>query len=420
MRLRIRCLIVTTFLALPTALFALDLSDPYSTLSEIFSPLIDENEGVTTFRSLLIPGGGRAEAMGMAFTALANDISFFETNPAASSTITNTELAVFHNNWIGDSRLETLSYTQRGDNLGYGASLRCFYVDFTETNTFGKRASANYYTETLATLNVAYNFLSGYYFKGIAVGANLKAGYRGMPNYTDNYGTIVSSGSYQSAFAIMGDVGLQTRFNLFKLYQSREPNAFVGLTFRNFGPPVLDEPLPSVISAGGAWKPVNPVIISAEFQQPVNLVDLAQSGKQVYGAGVSVEFATFLTLLGGFQLKGGNPRLSLGGEMDVNDLQANVTYTLDMTTQAKFMNRITLSLKLDLGDRGRGDRRKAVESKYVKGLKLYAAGDLEGAIALWTETLAMDKTFDPAREGIETAVMTQEIQRQIKQLQQIE
>jgi hypothetical protein len=149
----------------PTRLAALDLSDPYIYLSGVFDSLIDDHEGETAFRSLLIPAGGRGEAMGSAFTALASDIGFFESNPAGSATMENTELAVMHNNWIADSRLETLSFSRRSDVFGYGASVRCFYVPFTEYNTFGERCPG-YYTETFATLNVSYNFLAGYYFKG--------------------------------------------------------------------------------------------------------------------------------------------------------------------------------------------------------------------------------------------------------------
>jgi len=207
---RVLFLIFTILLMHSGHVYALDLSDPYITLAGIFEPLINENEGLTSFRSLLIPGGGRSEAMGSAFSALANDISFFETNPAGSATMPNTELAVFHNSWIADSRLETVSFTQRDDNFGYGASIRCFYVPFTEYNTFGERVSRGYYTETFGILNVSYNFLAGYYFKGIAAGANLKAGYRSMPDYSDNYGNLqAGSGFSQSALAIMADGGVQ-------------------------------------------------------------------------------------------------------------------------------------------------------------------------------------------------------------------
>lgn len=399
----------------------LDLSDPYIYLSGILEPLIDKNEGRTAFRSLLIPGGGRSEAMGSAFSALANDISFFETNPSGSATMKNTELAVFHNSWIADSRLETVSFTTRQEDLGYGASIRSFYVPFTEYNTFGERVSRGYYTETLAVVNVSYNFLSGYYFKGIATGMNLKAGWRSMPDYSDNYGNLKKgSGLDQSALTIMADAGFQTRFHFLKIYNSRDPNFFIGGTIRNLGPPVLGEALPTMLTAGAAWKPANLAVISAEIQQPLNLVSLAESGSASLGAGVAIEFASFFTLLGGFQLKGANPRVSLGGEMNVNDLQFNVNYTLDMTTQAALFNRISLAAKLNLGDKGRFERQLKIEDLYTQGLKLYANGNLEEAIYLWNEVLAIDKRFDPAREGVITAMMTLELQQTIQDLQKIE
>lgn len=408
-------------LVLHSALFALDLSDPYNYLSQILSPLVDKNEGETTFRSLLIPGGGRSEAMGSAFTALANDISFFETNPSGSSTMKNTELAVFHNSWIADSRLETVSWTQRADTLGYGASIRCFYVPFTEYNTFGERVSRGYYTETLGILNVSYNFFSGYYFKGIAVGGNLKAGFRSVPDYAENQGGLKkNSGLDQSALTLMADLGVQTRFNLLKFYNSRDPNFFVGMTARNVGPPIKGDPLPTLTTAGAAWKPAKPITISAEIQQPLNFVDISHSGIPALGAGVSVEFAQFFTFLGGFQLKGGNPRVSIGGEVNVNDIQFNINYTLDMTTQAALFNRISLAAKLNLGDRGRFERQQKIEKLYIAGLKLYAAGDLAEAIVLWTDVLKLDKKFDPAIEGIQTASASLDIQRRIQELQQLE
>ncbi len=418
---RSRIIITLMILSNAARLCALDLSDPYISLAGILDPLVDPNEGTTAFRSLLIPGGGRAEAMGSAFSALANDISFFETNPSGSATMKNTELAVFHNSWIADSRLETLSFTSRNDDFGYGASLRCFYVPFTEYNTFGERASRGYYSETFGVLNVSYNFLSGYYFKGIATGASLKAGYRSMPDYSDNYGNLIEgSGSTQSAATVMADFGVQTRFNFLKIYNSREPNFFLGATVRNLGPPVLDEALPTVVTAGTAYKPANPVVISAEVQKPVNLLAPEKSGSTVMGAGFAVEFTNFFTLLGGLQLKGANPRASIGGEINVNDLQFNMNYTLDMTTQAVLFNRISLAAKLNLGDRGRAERQKRVEDLYVKGLTLYASGDLEGAIEIWSEALDIDRRFDPAEEGIRTASTTLELQQKIRELQQLE
>lgn len=409
------------FLFILSAAYALDLSDPYYLTSGIVEYLIDPNEGLTTFRSLLIPGGGRSEAMGSAFTALANDISFFDTNPAGSSTMKNTELAVLHNSWIADSRLETVSYTYRIKNLGLGTSLRCFYIPFTEYNTFGERVSRGYYTETFGVLNVSYNFLSGYYFKGIAVGLNLKSGFRGVPDYSDNYGNLVKgSGASQSALALMADFGAQTRFNFIKLYKSRDPNFNIGLAFKNIGPPIKEEAVPSLFALGLAWKMASPITFSAEIQKPLNLMELDKSEKLSMGAGFAIEFASFFTLLGGINLKGANPRISIGGEMNVNDIQFNINYTLDMTTQAALFNRISLAAKLNLGDQGRADRQKRVEKLYIEGLKLYAQGLLNEAITVWESALIIDKSFDPIIEGITTAQRTLRIQEGIRDIQMLE
>jgi len=405
----------------PFSLVAMDVSDSYFFISGLFDSLVDPHSGRTSFRSLLIPGGGRMEAMGSAFTALADDISFFEANPAGSSTMKNTELAVFHNNWIADSRLETISFTQRRENLGYGISLRCFYVPFTEYNTFGERVSRGYYTETFGIFNISYNFLAGYNFKGFATGANLKLGWRGVPDFSDGEGTIrKGSGLAQSALTVMTDIGIQTRFNLLKLYSSRDPNFFIGLSGRNIGPAIGNEAPPTLFTLGSAWKPAHPLVISAEYQQPVNILNLNQSERAVFGVGAALEFTSFIAVLAGFQLKGANPRFSLGTELNVNDLQFNINYTLDLTTQAALLNRVSLAAKLNLGDSGREARRILIEKMYLEGLQLYAQGNLENAIALWRRTLELDKRFDPAIEGIETAELTLEIQRMIRELQQLE
>ena len=63
--------------------------------------------------------------------------------------------------------METLCATSRNGNLGYGAQFKCFYVPFSEYNLYGDRVAGSYYTETSATINVSYNFLAGYDFKGL-------------------------------------------------------------------------------------------------------------------------------------------------------------------------------------------------------------------------------------------------------------
>ena len=213
------------------------MSDAGSTLADVFEWATDDNEGLTTFRSLNIPVGGRSESLGSACTALCDDISFFDYNPAASSVLPQTELAVFHNAWIADSAMETISATSRDGNFGYGAQVKCFYVPFSEYNLYGDRVGGSYYTETSATLNASYNFLAGYDFKGLAVGVNTRFSWRGAPDYTDNQTDEIISGSglEQSALAVMADLGILLRFNFLKNFADRNPNLSFGLSLNNAG-----------------------------------------------------------------------------------------------------------------------------------------------------------------------------------------
>ena len=208
--------------------FPLDLIDVDSALADIFGSFTDKNEGTTSFRSLNIPSGGRVEAMGTAFTGVSDDISFFDYNPAASAVLEKSEVAVFHNAWIADSAMETLSAARRNGNFGYGAQIKCFYVPFTEYNLFGDKLTGSYYSETSAAFNLSYNFLSGYSFKGIALGMNAKFAWRNVPDYTDSQsGEIISgSGLEQSSLAAMADFGIFTSFNFLKKFASTKPNQF--------------------------------------------------------------------------------------------------------------------------------------------------------------------------------------------------
>lgn len=428
---KIFALTVLIFLILgPISLFSLDYTDFYGDWSDSFYPLLDKNGGLTVFRSLLIPSGGRSESMGTAFTALANDIGFFEYNPAASSVLEKTEFAFFHNAWIADSAVETIAYTMRLKNLGLGAAVKCFYVPFTEYNIFGERASSGYYNETTATLNLSYNFLSGYNFKGIALGANLKASYRGMPDFADDstMEIIDGSGLAQSAIGIMADVGMQMRFNLWKFYSSREPNFHFGLVLSNLGAAFTglgenitwDDQLPSRVAVGVSYKPIRPLLFSLEFRQPFNLSNFSISEKWSVAFGTSIQCTDFFSFQAGFLLSGANPRISFGTEFNVRDFLININYTFDMTSSVNPINRISLCAKMDLGDRGRKSLQNSVDALYSEGLGLYNEEKLEEAIIVWEEALKLDNTFDPARECIEKAKIMLDLLESIREYQRLE
>ncbi len=410
--------------------YASDYSDFYESLFGPFYDLTDPNAGSTVFRSLTIPLGGRSEAMGTAYTAMTDDIAAIAYNPAISAVLPNTEVSVYHNFWIADSAIDTIAFSQRNTNLGFGASLKSFYVPFSEYSIVGERVSSGYYSETTGMINVSYNFLAGYHFKGLSLGTNLKFAYRGIPDYTDDTTNeiILNSGLEQSAIAVMGDIGLLFRFNAGKLYSSREPNLNVGLAVTNLGAAFtslstdieLDDALPTQAAIGVSYKMIRPITLSVDFIQPFNILDLSKTEQFAVGFGIEGTITDFFSLQGGFLLKGGNPKISLGSEVDWKSLTFSLSYSLDLTTSLTPVNRISLSAKLNLGDKGRAELQDTVDSLYTQGLNYYVNGEFTQAISVWEEALLLYPLFDPAIDGIKAANDSILLRTTIQQVQSLD
>ena len=409
--------------------FSLDLfSNPYSSVAKAFNVFTNLHEGEISFRSLLIYPGGRMAGLSGAFTALANDITFFESNPAGSSSLKNTELAFFHNAWIADSHLDTISYAMRSGNLGYGASLRCFYVPFTEYGSYGERLSSGYYSETFATLNVAYNFFNGYKFKGLSIGANLKAGIQAFPPFQgQNIGEEdliakmrKANANKQMSFALLADIGMQLRGDFFKNFDSNEPNIFLGIALKNLGVPIKGSIPPLQLSFGFAYRPIKLITFALDASYSINIVNVRNSLNLIFSTGLVFDISKYFNILTGFGVKGGNPNFTLGGEVNFSNVQLSATYTLDLTTQTTALNHIVVGIKVILGDRGRGALEEKVERMYVEALQLYKSKNYEDAIKIWEEILKLNKYFEPAKVGIRSAKNMQHLQEEIKKLEQFE
>lgn len=392
------------------------LPTAYNSLSLLFDSDIDQNEGLTAFRSLLIPMGGLAEGMGQAATALAFDSSSFEANPAASCVLDQTELAVYNNNWIADTRISSAVYTIRHGNLGLGIGGKWLYLEFPQTDEYGTLVSDGYYSEAIGALNVSYNFFQGYNFSGLCLGATLKGAYRSVP-------PAIEAIWHNSAGAVMADLGALVRFNFLKFYSSRNKNFSFGLAAKNLGPPVFEtnpDPLPTVFSAGIAYSPIKPLTLSFDVSKPVNLSDPSVSELMSWAFGIEGNLTDFFKLEAGFLLKGGNPRIALGTTFDVDLIRLAVNYTLDLTTQMTAFDRISVEASFSLGDLGRADLAKKVDNLYLSGLEAYARGDSAAAAIEWREALSLDPHFDPARESLKALEGTQDLLRSIDALQKLD
>ncbi|MDR1307296.1 MAG: UPF0164 family protein [Treponema sp.] len=413
------------FLAVLSAA-ALDFNeDAYGSISSIYKA--DDNAGLTSFPVLLVPMGGRAEGMGTAFTALADDLTFIEWNPAGSSMLAFTELGVFHNNWIADTKVESIVFASRFKDLGYGAGIKWLYTPFSEYNMYGERVSKGYYSEMVATLNVSYNFLAGYYFSGVSVGANIKGAARFMPDYSDaddkgnNSGQLISgSGLSQSAVMAMVDLGALTRFNLFKFYTARDKNTSVALVVRNLGPPAKGEPLPTSMTAALAYKPIRPLTLDFDFTLPMNMQDISLSEKPYWAAGLNVDITEFLSMRAGLLGRYGGYRVTIGSAVNLGKIALDMNYSLDLLTQITPLNRVSLGIRFNFGDQGRQETRDKVDSLYLSGLDSYAQGNYQDARSYWEEALTLNSRFDPAREGIALIGGTDALDDRIQTMQSLD
>lgn len=411
-------LFFAVFLALLPSIYATD-QGRFGSLADYLNRIygIDNNAGLTTFPILNIPMGGRSEGMGSAFSAVADDISFLEHNPAGSSKLTRTELAFFHNNWIADTNLGGVAYTTRFGNFGIGAGAKILYTPFTEYNIYGERVSGGFYSEGVAILNASYNFFSGYYFSGLSLGINLKGAFRIMPDFTDEYDAIISgSGLSQSAAMAMVDIGLLTRFNFLKFYTARENNASAAFVIRNLGPPALNEPLPTLVNIGLSYRPIRPLIFAFDFNFPVNLMNVRLSGLPFFAFGFSANVTNFLSMHSGVMLRAGSSRLTVGSAINLEKISIDINYTLDLLTQMQPMNRISLGVRFDLGDRGRQQKMDLLNELYILGFDAYLAGDRARARYYWEQALALDPRYEPARESLAWLTGREDLDRRIEEL----
>lgn len=406
------------------------LEDWYAALSQAAG--IDPNAGESAFLTLVIPPGGMYQAMGTAYSAVLKDSGYLEANPAGSALLKETELSVYHNDWIGDSRLETVVFTIRQGDLGLGFGGKLLYIPFTAINSWGDRYinswatdyAKGYYTEFIGTANASYTFLGNYYFHGITLGANFKLAERSVPD------TVAQN---QSALGMMVDVGALTKFNFLKFYPSRERNLAFSAVIKNLGPPVMGDPLPTSFVLGTAYSPIRPLTVSVDFNFPINLaapfdlsyfpsqLALGPSSEQAWVAtGMNLALTTFWALQAGLDIEPGLPRFTSGTTINLEKLTINVSYTVDLMTTLAFPNRLAVEVKLNLGDLGRQEAEDKARELYLTGLEDYAKGNLEDAIIQWDNALEILPSFLPARELRDTAQKALDLREKMESNQKIQ
>ena len=175
--------------------------------------------------------------------------------------------------------------------------------------------------------------------------------------------------------------------------------------------------LPSELVAGMAYRPIRPVLVSFDYTLPLNLYDINLSEKPSYAAGLSVTISRFLTMRGGLRLKAGGTRITIGSSVSLKRVVFDINYTLDLATQIQPLNRVSVGVRLDLGDQGRARIDRQVDEFYLAGLDSYSRGNDTDAKRLWQEALELNAHFEPALEGLSAIRAAEELQQRVSQMQ---
>ncbi len=437
---------------LSNTIFSEETEELYAEIYDIFvdSDEQDDNSGLNSFLTLYVPPGGKYEGMGTAFTGVPNDIGFFNANPAVSSRLNLSEVSFFHNEFIEDVEMETIAFTGRFKDFGFGFQGKWLHIGFTAVNEWAERSGKGIYSEFILKNNMSWNILRGFDFSGISAGINLNVAYRSMPDVYDSLNV-----QDQSSFAAFIDIGVLTEFNFLKLFRSRSRNFSVGFSLMNVGREFIDgpDPLPSSANFGFAYSPIEPLTISYDLAYKFNIHNSPElnndgnftqveyaitEGEGMYHAfGFDIRVLDIASLHGGFLYKPDTPRITLGTEIsyqkspgeDVkqerdiidsrNEYIFAVNYSLDLIPETP-LNRISIEFKLNLGDYQRLEKREKIQELYVKGLQQYSEGNIEDAIEIWTKCIELDDKFDPAIRMKGLAEQSIELQKKIKDREAID
>ena len=363
--------------------------------------------GSTVFPLLERPLGGRSQGMGRAYSAVPLDFGSLTSNPASTALLPQTELALTHHKEIAETNIEGFAFTRRFGRLGIGAAMQYLHTPYILYDPWEDAIGKTRISEGVAILNTSYNFFSNYYFHGISLGMNLKGAFRVVPTAFNDY---------QSLTALVADIGLLSRFNFLKPYASSERNLTLGATVKNLGLVSGNKALLSVFSAGIAYSPLPSLLLSFDYNRPFTLKPETPYKNWYLAGGANLNLTDSLSLQAGFLYDRANPAATMGGVLDLRRFSILMNYTLEINTENEAFSRFGLEVKVNMGDEGRRELQRKVAAHYLAGLESYIKDEVVTARRHWEAALALDPTFQPAREYLETLAEALNIYEQIEEL----
>ncbi len=235
--LRCMCVFVWLVLGIPPLIFA-------------------GGEGTTAAPFLKIGTSSRAEGMGGAFTAVANDVDANYWNPAGLTQLRRSTLGFTHLEWFEGIRYETLTYADKYDYIGaVGVSLGYLYLgDIPKTF---ETPTGDYDTNSTGTFGAADMLVGLAWANSMFVRENkVGLGVKLIQETIDN----------SQSFSVGLDVGDQLLLSKMRWYRKAAEEGWgvrlipstLGVAVKNLGTPVKytyqNDPLPMIAQAGLAYQ----------------------------------------------------------------------------------------------------------------------------------------------------------------------
>lgn len=123
--------------------------------ASVMLPVATMAAGTTGATFLNVNVSAKEEAMGGAYSAVADDASAVTINPAGMVQVKGNQVALMHNQYFSDINQEYISYVQSSGAKAYGANL--IYMDYgSQTSTTASNTVTGFFTPKSFALSVAY------------------------------------------------------------------------------------------------------------------------------------------------------------------------------------------------------------------------------------------------------------------------
>lgn len=173
---------------------------------QLFPVLGGQRAGISTAQFLKIGVGGRAQALGEAFVAMANDASALYWNPAGLTHLENHQVFFSHTNWVADIQHEYGGIVYKpNSSLALGLSLTALHMEdmkvTTETQPFGTGEYFSY-KDFAFGLSFAYQLTDKFSFGGTLKYINESMANIKVNAFLIDMGTFYWTGLGTSRFAV--------------------------------------------------------------------------------------------------------------------------------------------------------------------------------------------------------------------------